>query len=349
MMVNISGICYNMGNAVTQIKTCGPEKFKKVQEYRMMNTKGQFLQKTPVVWLGALVCCALWGSAFPCIKIGYRIFEIAPGDVPSQILFAGCRFALAGILAVLIGSAISRKALIPEKGAAWRKILKLCMLQTVAQYLFFYVGLAHTTGVKASIIGGVNVFISILVASLIFQQEKLTIQKLAGCLLGFTGVVLVNLAGSGMDFHFSFLGEGFIFLSAVAYAFSSVYLKIFSRDENPVMLSGWQFLAGGLIMIGCGFFMGGRLSVWTLPGTALLIYMAGISAVAYSLWGILLKYNPVSKVAVFGFMNPVFGVMLSAVLLKEGESLGVFCAAALALVCMGIYIVNRPAGLKRGR
>ena len=86
--------------------------------------------------------------------------------------------------------------------------------------------------------------------------------------------------------------------------------------------------------------MGGRLEVISAPGVAMLLYLAMVSAVAYSLWGMLLKYNPISKVAVFGFMNPVFGVILSALLLQEADSLGVMCIAALGLVCVGIYIVN---------
>lgn len=304
-----------------------------------MKEKEQFLQKTIVVWLGALLCCALWGSAFPCIKIGYRMYGIASEDVAAQILFAGCRFALAGILALLIGSGISREVLIPKR-KSWGRVVKLCMLQTVAQYLFFYVGLANTTGVKASIIGGVNAFIAILVASLIFHQEPLTKRKIIGCLLGFAGVVLVNLTGSGFDLNLKFTGEGFIFLSTIAYAFSSVCLKRYSKEENPVVLSGWQFLIGGMIMVICGLLAGGRLTLWTGSGLAMLIYLALISAVAYSLWGILLKYNPVSKVAVFGFMNPVFGVILSALLLGESDTLGIMSAVALVLVCAGIYIVN---------
>lgn len=311
-----------------------------------MKDKEQFMQKTIVVWLGALLCCALWGSAFPCIKIGYRMFDIASEDVASQILFAGCRFTLAGILTLLIGSGMSRTVLIPGK-KSWGKVVKLCMLQTVAQYLFFYVGLANTTGVKASIIEGVNVFIAILVASLIFRQEPLTGRKVLGCVIGFVGVVLVNLTGSGLDLSMRLTGEGFIFLSTIAYAFSSVYLKRYSKDENPVVLSGWQFLIGGIIMMICGLLVGGRLAVWTGKGVAMLIYMALISAVAYSLWGILLKYNPISRVAVFGFMNPVFGVILSALLLGETDSLGMMSALALVLVCAGIYIVNfQPAGRK---
>ena len=309
----------------------------------IMKEKEQLMQKNFVVWLGALLCCALWGSAFPCIKIGYQMFAIEAADVATQILFAGCRFTLAGVLTILFGSVLNRKVLLPQRGNLG-KVVWLSMLQTVAQYLFFYIGLANTTGVKASIIEGVNVFIAILVASLIFHQETLTGQKVIGCVVGFAGVVLVNLTGSGLDLSMKFTGEGFIFLSTVAYAFSSVFLKRYSKDENTVTLSGWQFFVGGIIMMACGFGAGGRLDTWTGSGMAMLIYLAMVSAVAYTLWGILLKYNPISKVAVFGFMNPVFGVILSAILLREADSLGIMSVVALVLVCIGICIVNyQPA------
>lgn len=302
--------------------------------------KETFMTKMVVVWLGAMLCCALWGSAFPCIKIGYRLFEIPSDAVATQILFAGLRFTLAGVLALLIGSVLSRRWLIPKKGSGV-KIMKLCMLQTVAQYLFFYVGLAHTSGVRASIIEGVNVFIAILVASLIFHQEPLTGRKVIGSIIGFAGVVLVNLTGEAGAGGFALLGDGCILLSTVAYAFSSVYLKRYSKEEDPVVLSGWQFVLGGLIMAVCGVLFGGRLEVVNLAGIAMLVYLAVVSAVAYSLWGMLLKYNPISRVAVFGFMNPVFGVILSAIFLRETGSLGVMCILSLVLVCGGIYIVNR--------
>lgn len=299
------------------------------------------MQSTFVVWLGALICCALWGSAFPCIKIGYQMFEIPQDAVATQILFAGLRFTLAGILVILIGSVLSGNLLKINRQNA-PKILKLSLLQTVLQYLFFYIGLANTTGVKASIIEGVNVFIAIFVASLIFRQEKLTMGKLAGCLIGFAGVVLVNLNGNGLDMSFHLNGEGFIFLSTVAYAFSSVYLKRYSKTENPVLLSGWQFVAGGLVMTIMGLLMGGKITKVTATGIAMLFYLACISAVAYSLWGILLKYNPVSRVAVFGFMNPVFGVILSAFLLGEREQAsGIKSIIALILVSIGIYITAK--------
>lgn len=304
-----------------------------------MEKREHWMRKTAVVWLGAMFCCLLWGSAFPCIKIGYQLFQIDASDTASQILFAGWRFTLAGILAVIFGSVLAKQILYPAKEAV-SKVLCLSLFQTVLQYIFFYIGLAHASGVKASIIGAFNVFAAILVASLIFRQEKLTAGKIFGCAVGFAGVVLINLSGVNMQFHMN--GEGFILLSAIAYAFSSVFLKKFSVRHNPVMLSGYQFIFGGIIMIIIGIAMGGGVTQITVSGMLLLTYLAFVSAAAYSVWGLLLKYNPVSKVAVFGFMNPVFGVILSALLLHEGQQAGGAASViALALVCIGIYIVNR--------
>lgn len=314
----------------------------------MEEKREQFMQKTVVVWLGAFICCALWGSAFPCIKIGYAMFDIAAGDTASQILFAGYRFTLAGIFTILIGSILNQRVLLPKKGSGM-KILKLSMLQTVLQYFFFYIGLAHTTGVKASIIEGMNVFVAILVASLLFKQERLTRQKIAGCLVGFVGVILINLTGN-MDMSMSLLGEGSILMSTVVYAFSSVCIKRYSKDENPVVLSGYQFTVGGILLCIAGWLMGGWVEGFHAASVGMLVYLAMVSAVAYSLWGILLKYNPVSRVTVFGFMNPVFGVILSAVLLDEGkQALGGKSILALVLVCIGIYVVNRPQREEIGR
>ena len=199
-----------------------------------MNTQKNFLSNPVVVLFGALICCALWGSAFPCIKIGYKMMHIASSDTASQILYAGCRFTLAGILAVFLGSLTQRQFLLPTK-ASLPHILELSLLQTILQYLFFYIGLAHTTGVKASIIEAVSTFVAIFVAGFLFHQEKVTARKMLGCLVGFAGVVLVNVAGNGMDLHFTVNGDGAILLSTVAYAFSSVFMKRFSVQDNPVM------------------------------------------------------------------------------------------------------------------
>lgn len=304
--------------------------------------KSNILQKTPIAALLALFCSALWGSAFPCVKIGYDLFGIDKASTPSIILFAGVRFFIAGIMVIIIGSIIHKKPLVP-KPAEIPKVMLLSLFQTILQYLFFYIGLANTSGVKSSVIEGMSVFVCILVSALIFRLEKLTLAKITGCILGTAGIIAINLDSSLVS-DINFTGDGFILISTVAYAISSVLIKRFSADTDTMMLSGWQFLFGGAVMSVIGLLLGGRFEYGKIGVEAvlMLMYLAFISACAYSIWSLLLKYNPVSKIAVFGFMNPVCGVLLSAVLLGETEqAFRLEAAAALVLISAGIFIVNR--------
>ena len=312
--------------------------YDKEQANKKINKKSIFTSAV-FVTLGAMVSCFLWGSAYPMIKLGYEEFEISSNMTATQILFAGIRFTLAGILAVLIGCIIRRKLLLPKKSSI-PMILKLSIFQTIGQYFFFYVGLAHTTGVRASIIQGTNVFAVLVVASIIFRQEKLTVGKGAGCIIGFLGVLLVSLYKGSMGTGDIIRGDLFVIITTVAYAFSSVLLKEYTKKEDPVVLSGYQFIVGGLIMTIAGFLLGGRIVKVTGRGVADLFYLAFVSAVAYTIWGILMKHNPVSRISVYGFLTPIFGVITSIILLDEGAGFGLPHLIALVLVCAGIIVVN---------
>ena len=307
-----------------------------------INSNKSFLSSILFVALAASFCSFLWGSATPCIKIGYALFSIAPTDTATVILFAGVRFFIAGILTAIVGSFMEKKFLFPSSKGAWGKVFVLSMFQTVIQYFFFYGGLTKASGVTSALTISTNVFASLLIAVFVFRQEKLSALKVVGCVVGFSGVALVNAFGSsGTDYHVSFFGEGFIFLSSICYGFSGGFSKKFSKTENPVMLSGYQFILGGFIMIVVGYLFGGRFSGFTPKSVLLLGYLAFISACAYSLWGILLKYNDVSKVVIFGFLNPVFGVILSMIFLHERGQNAVIVAISLVLVSIGIVVVNR--------
>ncbi|MGN1482043.1 DMT family transporter [Porcipelethomonas sp.] len=302
--------------------------------------KEKLLSKTWAAALLALICSALWGSAFSGVKVGYEKFGIQASAWQDQMVFAGIRFFIAGIMALIAGSIGEKKLLVPHKKSLY-KIMIISLFQTVLQYFFYYIGLAHTTGVKAAIIVAANVFTSILISSLIFRLEKLTVKKIIGCIIGFAGIIVINAGGLKGNMSFSISGDGFIFLSTIANGFSSVLMKKYSVGENPVMLSGWQFCIGGLILWLISAVSGGKLGNITVSSVSILLYLAFVSAAAYSLWSILLKYNPVSKIAVFGFMNPVCGVIISGIVLKESDSFGINGLIALILVCTGIYVVNK--------
>ncbi len=308
-----------------------------------MEKKNNWITSLPAVFLLAMLSCFLWGSATPSIKIGYQMFGIDSSETLDIILFAGIRFFLAGILVILFQSVATKKFIKPEKGSI-PSIFKLALAQTIIQYFCFYVGLAHTSGVTGTIISGASGFFSILLASLLFKYEKLTGAKILGCVLGLGGIIIMNVTpGEATAFSFTFLGEGLVLLSTVSLAISGIIVKKYSRRFNVVMLSGYQFIFGGLVMIIVSLILGGRISLTPhLSAYILMLYMALISAVAYSVWGTLLKYNDVSKVTIFSFMTPLFGVLLSAIFLGEkDEAIQLNKLLSLILVCLGIYIVNR--------
>ena len=323
------------------------EKYEEIRgEKRKMTQKQNTLTKTGIVALLACVCCILWGSAIPVIKAGYRLMEVDAADTASQIVFAGVRFTLAGLLVLIFASIREKKVLIPD-----RTILKyavpVCLAQTVGQYFFFYIGVAHTSGVKGGIITGLGNFIAILMACLIVRNERMTGRKMAGCVLGFAGVVVINLMGKSLDMGFTFTGEGFILISQVAYGISTILINIYSKKVSPVVLSGTQFTMGGVVLILIGIGMGGHFGNITAVGVVIIFYLAMVSAVAYTLWSVLLAWNDVSKVAIFGFVNPLCSVILSALILGEvKQAFNTGSLVALLLVCAGIYIVNCKAKQK---
>ena len=304
--------------------------------------KPSLYQTRSGVFALATLCCLLWGSAFPAVKNGYALLHIAPSDIASQMLFAGWRFALAG--AILLGvAATMKKPILALRGRQIRQTALLGLTQTTIQYVFFYVGLAHATGVKSSIMNATGVFFSVVLAHFIYANDRLTARKVMGCLIGFMGVVVVNLGGGALGFDFSLLGEGFIIIAAFVLAAASIYGKRISVDMDAMVMTGWQLFIGGVALTGIGMAGGGHMDGLDLQSGALLLYMALLSSVAFAVWSLLLKHNPVGLIAAFNFLIPVFGVALSAVFL--GESLLRWSyLAALVLVCIGIWLVTRPPG-----
>ena len=293
------------------------------------------MTKSLVVTLLATLCCALWGSATPFIKLGYEMM-LPEKDVASTLLFAGLRFIFAGVITILIYSIAQKKFLYPQK----RNLLKVCNLslfQTIIQYAFFYIGLANTSGVKGTIISGSTTFFAILFASLVLRQEKLTFKKMFACVLGFLGIVIINL--NGLKLNFNFFGDAFVLFSTIASAISAAFAKKYSSDEQPVILSGYQFAFGGVVLMSIGLILGGSISITSFPAFMVFLFLALISAVAYSVWSVLLKYNHVSRVTAHSFLIPVFGVLLTSLMLSESSGVGtVNIIISLVLVCLGISL-----------
>ena len=290
------------------------------------------MNKKIFVILGALFCCALWGISTPIVKMGYNYVDST--HIPSLLLWVGLQFVVAGIITISIYSIASKKLVLPQRSSI-KGVAIVSLTQTVLQYALLYIGLSMTTSVKGAILKSTDVFFVALIASLIFRMEKLTYKKILSCIIGFAGIIIMNL--DGLSLKFNFMGDGMVIVAILSYSFSVMFTKLFAQKEDPIVLCGYQMALGGIVLLLIGAVLGGKFDfVGMLP---IFIGLSLLYAVSYVLWTVLLKHNPASSVMIYSFTTPIFGVAFSALLLNEdGGVVFINLVIALILVCVGLIL-----------
>jgi drug/metabolite transporter (DMT)-like permease len=299
-------------------------------------------QKKSVMVLTAMLCCLLWGSAFPAIKLSYA--ELGNLDAWQMLLLAGLRFTLAGAMVLAFGGLRMKIRVIPPR-REWTLLLTVAGLQTFGQYVAYYIGMSRVTGVKGSILNSLSVFLVAVFAHFMTRArsdaDRLSWRKAVGLLCGFAGVVLVNITLlKGEMFSFAPEGEGLIVVQCVLSALATVLVRKYGGKTDAVRLSGGQLAIGGILLIAVGYAGNPQGLAFTPAASVLLVYMAALSAAAFTLWFVMLKYHKATVLEQYKFAIPLFGTLLS-VLLVPGEHIGPEMIAAAALVALGIWIVNK--------
>jgi len=291
---------------------------------------------------GAVFCCALWGISTPIVKMGYVYVDAS--HVPSLLLWVGIQFVIAGLLTIGSYSLGSKKIVYPKEKSN-KGVVVISLFQTVLQYTLIYVGLLYTTSVKGAILKSTDVFFVAIISSLIFKLEKLTWKKVLSCIIGFSGIIVMNLDGLNLSIN---IGDGLVVLGIVFYSFAVVMTKLFARDEDPITLCGYQMSLGGVMMFFIGILGCGKINfVGMLP---IILSLSVIYGVSYSLWTVLLKYNQPSRVTIYSFTTPVFGVIASALFLNEESGVALInLILALVLVCFGIILWGGEKALPKER
>lgn len=287
----------------------------------------------------AVVCNILWGSAFPFIKLGYRLFVIDSADTPTILCFAGIRFMLGSLLVWLVGSALERRPLPMPRGKVLAECCAMGLWQTATQYFFYYSAVAQLTGSFGSILNSTQSFMGVILAHFLYgAADRMTPRKALGCVLGFGGVLVATLGNHGGG---SAWGIAAMLIASAVFSMSGPWNKSVTRKADSFSVCCLNLGVGGLALAVIGFAMGGRLSPQSPAAVPVLLYLAFVSGAGYVLWALLMKNNPVSRIAVSGLLIPVVTTLLSAVLngepLFEWQYIG-----ALVLVCVGIFLVNKP-------
>lgn len=303
----------------------------------MERTKISIFQRPVWVSVFALTAAIAWGWAFPLIKVGFNDFGITPDMTGSKMLFAGIRFAVAGLIVLSVARS-SGRSFKTNKMSDWYFIIAFTLMNTTLHYFFFYIGMSHSEGSRAAILNSLSTFLVVLLACACFRSDRLTSRKILGCSVGFSGILALNLGGAESG-QFSWLGDGMIILNALCSALANLMTRRLSRMVDVFVGTGYSLSIGGMLLIISGLYFDGTLPNINMSGILCLMLLICISALGFTLYNKLLSLNPMGKVAIYNSLIPIVGAITSCLCL--GEIFHAKYALAGGLAALGIYIINK--------
>lgn len=247
---------------------------------------------------------------------------------------------MAGILSFIYYYLINKKTnkLQSDKKLNIKTILLFATFQTFLQYFFYYIGLSNTAGSKASVIQASNAFFSVILAIILIKDEKLTLRKILALIIGTLGILIVNFNGLN-EFTFKITGEGFVIIATLFGAIANVFLRKYGKEYNSFSLTASQFILGSIPLILIVIVSHNAKFNFDMTLFFLLLYGAFISATAFCLWTLVLKYNQASEFSIYKLFIPIFGTIFSIIFLKDPLTIRIILG--LVFVLIGSRILNK--------
>lgn len=264
-----------------------------------------------IAW--AIITCLLWSTAYPFIKIGLQY--------STPLHFAGSRFILAGLM--ILPFTLRPREYIRMVKANMNLVIWVTVLQTLINYTLFYIGMEKVPGAIGAVIVGSQPFVTAIVSRIMIRDERFTRAKVVTIVLGLAGIVLVSVGRQEFDFSgpAELIGIVMIFIANISTATSNVLISRNGKNMNPLVLSSFSLLIGGLIIFLFSFFIEDVPSKPDFPLNywLVLIWLAFMSAFTFSKWYVLLKRPEVkvSELNLWKFIIPVFGAILSWVIVPD--------------------------------
>ena len=283
--------------------------------------------------LNVLLVMLLWGSLFPMVKIGYRVFGVDTTQPADILMFAGVRFVVCGL--IITGIALMRRE---KLNTDFRKSILpvgiMGVFAIVLHYACTYIGLTLTDSSKTAILKQLGALFYICFSFLFIREEKFSIYKIAGAVVGFAGIIAINAGGADGQFM---LGDVLIICASVCTVVSNLASKKAMRLNPAMITTGVSQLGGGILLVIIAACMHGRVPVFTVQALPTFGYICFASVVGYCMWFSIVKKQSLSKLFIIKFSEPVFACIFGALLLNENILRWQY-ALAFVLISGGIVL-----------
>lgn len=282
-----------------------------------------------------LITMMLWGSLFPCIKIGYRVFGINTESAADILMFAALRFAVCGAIVCVV--AYFSKADIAKPKT--RSVVNICIMgifAIVLHYGFTYVGLSKTDSSKTAILKQIAPLLFACFSFLFVKGEKFSAAKIIGALVGFCGIIAIN---TGASFHGFSAGDILIISASVCTVISMIISGKSAKGTSPLWITGISQLFGGVVLFAVSYLSGGNIPSFTLKAFGVFAYICTASIIGYTLFYYVQRTAKLSRLFIIKFAEPLFACIFGALLLGE-DIFRLQYIAAFVLISIGIVLGN---------
>ncbi len=294
-------------------------------------------KKTIIIVLAFFAIYVIWGST-------YLLNKIAVTELPPFKL-ASIRFITAGLLIFVIAKILKVSISITKAQ------LKNCI---IAGFLFLSFGNGIVVWALKFVDSGFTALeisaqpLVVLILMRILQGKKISAMSYVGVLLGFIGIYLLVSQKQLISLENQITGMIMIFVCMISWAYGSLFVGKADLPKNYFVNTGYQMLAGGIILAIASFCFG---ETWTLPSTwsthvqwSMLALIIFGSIIAFTAFNYLLKEVSPEKVATSTYVNPIIALFLGWWVLNEIITLQSIIAAIILLT--GVYFINSKRKFK---
>lgn len=291
-----------------------------------------------------LILSVLWGPSFLFIKVAVE-------DFPPLTLVA-IRLTLAALL--LFGFLRMSGRTLPSGWSFWGKFIVMGFFANALPFVLFSFGEQFTDSGVASILNGTTPIFTVVLAHFFVPDERLTVNRLSGVLIGFAGIGLIFLpdllsllSGEGLRSAAQMLGMLAFITASASYGVGMVYSRMKLRGLPPLVGPAAQLICSAAMVVPVALIVDRPFSL--TPGLPAVL-SAGIlgifgTAAAYLVFYRMLDTAGPTFISLVTYLLPPFGLVLGIIFLAERP--GWYSFAGLALILLGVMQVNQIRFIRR--
>jgi drug/metabolite transporter (DMT)-like permease len=279
---------------------------------------------------------AIWGTSFLFIKI--IVSEVTP-----LVLVTG-RLGLSALL--MWGLVILRRVPFPRDRRSWVSYAVVGLLNGALPFSLISWGEQYIPSGWAALLQSLTPILTILLAHILTQDDRINARKAVGVALGFTGVGILMLPELRRGISSSTWGIVAIVGSSASYALASVFAHRRLRGQDPMTFAAGQFTMGLVYILPLALALESPLTI-SPSGRAIASWVTLAvlgTVVAYIIYFHLLKHTSATFATMVTYIVPINGLILGALVLDETLSPNLL--ASLTLVLGGVLLVRHQRSHK---